>query len=279
MSTALAHRLRYASSTLAIYPRPFRTSSYSGRPNTRRALFPHDIGKLSRQLNTSSSHRASGSILNLSGLSASRESRFLSKERGIPRTEFSPHLELIRTSEVDPFDRKKKNQNASNAERSGKYSKSRKSFAFSPATDASATINLAQECAVLRLEKQSLTDALEKLQQASKSKDKEVFQMMFIIAILLLVVFFPGETSKYGDPLYQQFREYVAQFFRENGTVPSAEASLNATRTLSIRESTQDAKSSTEKEKSNSPVEVSMSPSSTQRPKGVWSNIFWASST
>ena len=50
-------------------------------------------------------YRPSNSILNLSGLSVSRESRFLSKERGIPRTEFSPHLELIRSSEVNPFAR------------------------------------------------------------------------------------------------------------------------------------------------------------------------------
>ncbi|KAL8756672.1 MAG: hypothetical protein Q9184_004425 [Pyrenodesmia sp. 2 TL-2023] len=40
-------------------------------------------------------------LFNLAGLSASRESQYLSKERGIPRTEFSPHLELIRSSEVD----------------------------------------------------------------------------------------------------------------------------------------------------------------------------------
>ena len=51
----------------------------------------------------STPHRSSGSLFNLSGLSVSRESRFLSKERGIPRTEFSPHLELIRSSEVEPF--------------------------------------------------------------------------------------------------------------------------------------------------------------------------------
>ena len=40
-------------------------------------------------------------FFNLGGLSTSRENRYLSKEKGIPRTEFSPHLELIRSSEVD----------------------------------------------------------------------------------------------------------------------------------------------------------------------------------
>ncbi|KAL8659738.1 MAG: hypothetical protein Q9202_006973 [Teloschistes flavicans] len=40
-------------------------------------------------------------LFNLGGLSTSRESQYFSKERGIPRTEFSPQLQLIRSSEVD----------------------------------------------------------------------------------------------------------------------------------------------------------------------------------
>lgn len=40
-------------------------------------------------------------LFNLGGLSTSRESQFLAKEYGRPRTDFAPHLELIRSSEVD----------------------------------------------------------------------------------------------------------------------------------------------------------------------------------
>ena len=47
-----------------------------------------------------------GSILDLSNLSVSRESRFLAKTQGRPRTHFSPHLELIHSSEVEPFTEK-----------------------------------------------------------------------------------------------------------------------------------------------------------------------------
>ena len=65
-------------------------------------------GTLSKHLHTTSRLYSSGSLFNLSGLSHSRESGFLSKERGIPRTEFAPHLELIRLSEVEPFAEKKK---------------------------------------------------------------------------------------------------------------------------------------------------------------------------
>ncbi len=60
-------------------------------------------GTLPRHLHTTPRFLSSGSLFDLSGLSTSRESGFLSRERGIPRTEFSPHLELIRLSEVEPF--------------------------------------------------------------------------------------------------------------------------------------------------------------------------------
>ncbi|KAI4223307.1 MAG: hypothetical protein L6R36_005511 [Xanthoria steineri] len=45
-------------------------------------------------------------FFDLGRLSVSRESQHLSKEKGRPRTEFAPHLELINSSEVAPFARK-----------------------------------------------------------------------------------------------------------------------------------------------------------------------------
>lgn len=42
-------------------------------------------------------------LANLSHFSAAKEAQFLSKERKLPREEFHPHLQLIRSSEVDPF--------------------------------------------------------------------------------------------------------------------------------------------------------------------------------
>ncbi|KAL8820644.1 MAG: hypothetical protein Q9223_001188, partial [Gallowayella weberi] len=46
---------------------------------------------------------AGSPLFNLGGLSTSREAQYLSKERGIPRTDFAPHLELIKSSEVEPY--------------------------------------------------------------------------------------------------------------------------------------------------------------------------------
>ena len=83
--------------------------SIFARSATRKLYRPEQAmrGTLPRHLYTTPRILSSGSLLNLSGLSTSRESGFLSKERGIPRTEFSPHLELIRLSEVEPFAKKK----------------------------------------------------------------------------------------------------------------------------------------------------------------------------
>lgn len=56
------------------------------------------------QFSTSHAVRSGGGpLFNLGGLGASREAQYLSKERGIPRTEYSANIHLIRSSEVDPF--------------------------------------------------------------------------------------------------------------------------------------------------------------------------------
>lgn len=86
--------------------RPFRQKP---RPANRVVEFNRCLPRLSPHLSlpvpsrcgfhTSTNRRSS--LFNLGGLSTSRENRYLSREKGIPRTEFSPHLELIRSSEVD----------------------------------------------------------------------------------------------------------------------------------------------------------------------------------
>lgn len=57
--------------------------------------------RLSRAFSTTASSR--NVLFNLGGLAASREGQYLSKEHGIPRTEYSSNIHLIRSSEVDPF--------------------------------------------------------------------------------------------------------------------------------------------------------------------------------
>ncbi|KAJ4387245.1 hypothetical protein N0V93_007834 [Gnomoniopsis smithogilvyi] len=71
------------------------------RPPTmlRRRPFP---GSLSPRTFSTTTPSLSA-LFNLNGLAHSRESQYLSKERGIPRTEYSSNIHLIRSSEVDPF--------------------------------------------------------------------------------------------------------------------------------------------------------------------------------
>ena len=84
--------LRLACESFIAFQRPLSSSCLLKAPSSQRR---HDLHTTSRRL---------GSPLhNLSGLSASREAQHLSKERGIPRTEFSASLELLKSSEVDPF--------------------------------------------------------------------------------------------------------------------------------------------------------------------------------
>lgn len=72
-------------------------------PAARRLLYPRTSHRLpSRHFHTTSS-LAGSPFFDLTRLSASRESQHLSKEKGIPRTEFAPHLELLKSSEVTPF--------------------------------------------------------------------------------------------------------------------------------------------------------------------------------
>lgn len=67
----------------------------------RRALRPSPPGPSPRPFHTTPPFR--NVLFNLNGLAGSRESQYLSRERGIPRTEYSSNISLIRSSEVDPF--------------------------------------------------------------------------------------------------------------------------------------------------------------------------------
>lgn len=68
----------------------------------------HQLRSLSQHARSNRSFSSSTCCLvnplqNLSHFSAAKEAQFLSKEKRIPREEFHPYLQLIRSSEVDPF--------------------------------------------------------------------------------------------------------------------------------------------------------------------------------
>ena len=84
--------------------KPFVMSRLSVRRATSSNIVPSHPPLRNRSCSRAlhSSPLTRSSFFNLAGLSTSRENRYLSKEHRMPRTEFSPHLELIRSSEVDP---------------------------------------------------------------------------------------------------------------------------------------------------------------------------------
>ena len=72
----------------------------------RRLLHPQTLHRPPSRSFHKGPNLPGSAFFDLGRLSVSRESQHLSKEKGRPRTEFAPHLELINSSEVAPFERK-----------------------------------------------------------------------------------------------------------------------------------------------------------------------------
>ena len=143
--------------------------------------------------------RPAGSpLLNLSGLSISRESQYFSKERGIPRTEFSPHLELIRSSEVAPFT--SRNGPSSQTEALPEASESKTTSGqrtynlshdkISGSSGHSACIAKELECTreILKLVKEEQ----QRLRDEISGRNTEAFIFAFIILALSCMLILPG---------------------------------------------------------------------------------------
>lgn len=81
---------------------PSRTLATSGTLLSRRStqLYPPC---LHHRTFTSTTRISVNPLSNLSHFSAAKEAQFLSREKRIPREEFHPYLQLIRSSEVDPY--------------------------------------------------------------------------------------------------------------------------------------------------------------------------------
>lgn len=81
---------------------PSRTLAISVAPLSRR---PIQLCQpcLHHRTFTSTTRISVNPLSNLSHFSAAKEAQFLSKEKRIPREEFHPYLQLIRSSEVDPY--------------------------------------------------------------------------------------------------------------------------------------------------------------------------------
>lgn len=154
----------------------------------------------------STSHASrSGSFFNLGGLGASREAQYLSKERGIPRTEYSANIHLIRSSEVDPFapapgsTRSASARAARAAARAQAEAHSQPASAVSnvrAAPDPAAHGGLAAMAAQLQALRVELADtkrALRGMQARGESSGNSMASHLLSTAIILTLIFFIGK--------------------------------------------------------------------------------------
>ncbi|KAL8695598.1 MAG: hypothetical protein Q9224_003309, partial [Gallowayella concinna] len=136
--------------------------------------------------NTSS--LAGSPLFNLGGLSTSRESQYLSKERGIPRTDFAPHLELIKSSEVEPYATRA--DSLKNVRRKESRKEPRQENPETPVNDVSTASHNTPDMLYMIKDLQDKTSALANELAAMHSLRKKVENWeslsVFIITVIVL---------------------------------------------------------------------------------------------
>ncbi|KAL1877922.1 hypothetical protein Daus18300_002275 [Diaporthe australafricana] len=160
---------------------------------------------------TSQALRGGGPLFNLGGLGASREAQYLSRERGIPRTEYSANIHLIRSSEVDPFapapgsTRSAAARAAARAQTEAQLEKAKAQLArgarnastsSSVAYDPKAVgglAGLAAQLQAMRVDLAATKMALLRLQAKGEKPETSTTSYLLSTAIILAVVFFVGK--------------------------------------------------------------------------------------
>ena len=202
----------------------------------------------------------SSSILNLSGLSVSRESRFLSKERGIPRTEFSPHLELIRSSEVDSLASKDTPLSSSSSPKpeAGLWHFHKTSQKIQRLKDA------LEHARITNAESEA---ALEALRIRYKRRENEAGILAVVTILLTLGLLYPGKVQQVLYPLQKQstslWQWLSSQAEEPVPDQPKPLGSLWGGSSKKIKDASDLASNRTKTNPSSSP-------------RYIWSKLFWA---
>jgi len=137
-------------------------------------------------------------LLDLSKFSAAKEAQFLSKAQNIPREEYHPYLQLIRSSEVDPF------APVPGASPSviAALDKAKTGKVDAEATYTLALSNLMSQVAQSRRENLQITSALMSMQDKHKREERDVFLVM--LAAVGVFSFIALKTRALAD-----LKEYV----------------------------------------------------------------------
>ncbi|KKY33107.1 hypothetical protein UCDDA912_g06931 [Diaporthe ampelina] len=148
-----------------------------------------------------------GPLFNLGGLGASREAQYLSREHGIPRSEYSANIHLIRSSEVDPFAPAPGSTRTAAARAAARaqaetHSQSCSQVASGPSPDARVAPDLAAHggLAALAAQLQAVKDelaeakrALRRVQAKGGKAETPMTSHLLSTAIVLTVIFFIGK--------------------------------------------------------------------------------------
>ena len=199
-----------------------------------------------------SQRRAYGSLFNLGGLSTSRECQYFSKERGVPRTEFSPFLELIRSSEVDTQD--------SPGSRPHILSESERKEALLYRLQEQMKVQLDRNAEDRRIARAHLRKMTAMYDQ--RSRDASI--LVVVTALLSFGLVFAEDLHSIKNQLLGSW------FMNEIKWIPSVTAMKGLGHNLGYQRKASDNDASSDPEKANSVVEK-------QPPVSTFSGLFWAS--
>lgn len=132
-------------------------------------------------------------LLNLSHFSAAKEAQFLSKERKIPREEFHPYLQLIRSSEVDPF----APVPGASPTVIAALEKAKAGKTDTETTYNLAVSNLMSQVELSRRENLQVTSALMMIQERHKREERNA--LLFMLAAVGLLSFIMLKTRALED--------------------------------------------------------------------------------
>lgn len=170
-------------------------------------------------------------LLNLSQFSASKEAQYLSKEKKIPREEFYPYIELIRSSEVDPF------APAAGSSPTAVAALKRASMGQTDMQTAYslAISNLIQQVQLSRKEALQATATLTEIHNKYKREERSTFLIMLSTVALLSFVMLNtnawSDVKEYIGTLRGDWKGYDWEWL---GNPPSYRSALQPTVTKSL---------------------------------------------
>lgn len=224
-------------------------------------------------------------LSNLSHFSAAKEAQFLSKEKRIPREEFHPYLQLIRSSEVDPF------APVPGASPSviAALERAKSGQADTDSALRLAVSNLIDQLKASNREKEEILRALVVVQERYRKEERNALLMLFssfgLLAFILvktralddLVDHVRGagdEWNAFNWDWLENSSSHLPKLRPGYMTLSEPQTRDAKSVVISVPESSTGSRS----EEFSQPVHTFLPAHSQSEPRGLFSRLFWASS-